>query len=58
MRPAISGRIITPSSARREPTAPVSMTAGAILAGTARTGIDGGAFGWASDQTGGNISSR
>src|SRR5260221_5303245 len=39
--PAISGRIITASSARRLPTAPVSITAFAVFAATALTGIAG-----------------
>src|SRR5574341_1014420 len=42
MRPAISGRMITDSSARRLPTALVSISARASFAGTALTGIAAG----------------
>ena len=43
MRPAISGRIVTASSARRVPTALTSSTAGAIRAAAVLTGVAGGA---------------
>jgi hypothetical protein len=52
MRPAISGRSVTASSARSVPTALASSIAGATFAIAARTGIAGGAFGCASAHAG------